>query len=51
MFALVVGLCLLWMILAIIGVLVKAAAWLAIVGIVLFVLTITAGAVHAMVSK
>lgn len=51
MFVLVIGLCLLWIILVVIGVLVKAAVWLAIVGIVLFVLTIVGAAIHAMVAK
>lgn len=51
MFGLVVGLLVLWMILGIVGVLVKAVAWLFVVALVLFVLTIVGGAIHAMVTK
>lgn len=51
MLGLVIGLCLLWIILGIVGFLVHAVAWLAIVGLVLFIVTIVGGTIHAMVSK
>ena len=42
-----IGLLLIWVVLAVVGVLVKAAAWLAMVALILFVVTVIAGAVHA----
>lgn len=51
MFVLFIGLLALWMILGIIGILVKTAAWLFVVALVLFVLTIAGAAIHAMVTK
>ncbi len=47
MLILVIGLCLLWIALAIVGILVKAVAWLVFVAGALFVATVIAGAVHA----
>lgn len=47
MWLLFIGLLLIWIVLGIVGVLVKAAAWLAIAALVLFVVTVIAGAVHA----
>lgn len=51
MFVLFIGLLVLWVILGIIGLLVKAAAWLFVVALVLFVLTVAGGAIHAMVTQ
>lgn len=51
MFVLFIGLLALWRIIGIVGLLVKAAAWLFVVALVLFVLTIAGGAIHAMVTK
>lgn len=51
MFVLFIGLLVLWMIIGIVGLLVKAAAWLFVVALVLFVLTVAGGAIHALVTK
>lgn len=47
MFPLIFGLLVIWVILAIVGILVKALAWLFAVAAVLFVITVAAGAIHA----
>lgn len=47
MFLLFIGALLIWVILAVIGILVKALAWLFAVAAILFVLTVAAGAIHA----
>jgi hypothetical protein len=49
--AILVILLFLWLVLVILGFTIKALLWLAIVGIVLFVLTLAGGVIHSVVRR
>lgn len=51
MWAILTAMLLVWLICIVLGVIIKAVAWLIIVGVILFVLTLAFGVIHEVMSK
>lgn len=51
MWALLTAMLLVWLVCIVLGVVIKALAWLIIVGVIFFVLTLAFGVIHEVMSK